>query len=155
MRWGEKDRSQVGPEPGPTVPLLQAAHLDLAEGHEEGKGLVEVRGGRPFPGRRLPLLPLPLIQHKLDLHEGLWAKRGRPEGGLGLRPEPRLPSGPVEGPAWLSPASPGLRPRASSTTTVSRPEPGTYRSETHSSPVCSGCGREGASASPAQRVGHS
>lgn len=61
-----------------SCPLLQAAHLDLAEGHEEGEALVEVRGGRALPGRRLSSFPLPPVQHELDLHVGVWeSERGQ------------------------------------------------------------------------------
>lgn len=53
------------------------AYLDLAEGHEESEGLIEVGAGRALPGRCLSPLPFPLVQHELDLHVGLWAgKRG-------------------------------------------------------------------------------
>lgn len=63
----------LDPHEDPPSPFLQAAHLDLAEGHEESEGLVEVGGSRALPGRRLSPLPFPLIQHELDLHVGLWA----------------------------------------------------------------------------------
>lgn len=74
---GARQRS-VWP-PGRTCPLLQAAYLDLAQGHEEGESLVEVGGGRALPGRRPSRLPLLPVQHELDLHVGLWA------GGKGSR----------------------------------------------------------------------
>lgn len=61
-----------------SCPLLQAAHLDLAKGHEEGEALVKVRGGRALPGRRLSSFPLPPVQHELDLHVGVWeSERGQ------------------------------------------------------------------------------
>lgn len=99
-RRGGKTAVSLALSEVPPDPLLQAAHLDLAEGHKEGEGLVEVRGGRALPGRRLSLLPLPLVQHGLDLHVGVWAhRRGRgpprSEGwGLGFLC-PRGGAGPV------------------------------------------------------------
>lgn len=69
-------------------PPLRAAHLDLAERHVEGEGLVEVWGGRALPGRHLPRLPLPPAQGQLQLHVGLWvgggvgaSRAGRPNAG--------------------------------------------------------------------------
>ena len=73
-RRGRKTAVSLALSEVPPHPLLQAAHLDLAEGHKEGEGLLEVRGSHALPGRRLSLLPLPLVQHGLDLHVGVWAR---------------------------------------------------------------------------------
>lgn len=81
----------------PLCPCLPETHLDLTEGHQEGEGLVEVGGSRALSGGCLSLLPLPLVQHELDLHVGLWEGKRCRRGIPGLRAEHRPP---LCTPAW-------------------------------------------------------
>lgn len=50
------------------LPGCVDTHLDLFKWHVEGEGLVVIRVQRLLFNRRLPLLPLPLVQSQLHLH---------------------------------------------------------------------------------------